>query len=242
MLNTHLSRVFNGLRITAPPLWIAVALPLGFFAAAVASESAFGTNPPIWISNAFAVTALLRNKRSSWPVLLFLATAADTAADALANPPLLALGIAGCDFCEILFVALLVEATGLTSLVGGVWAITRLAFICVAVPLVSSTAGTFLLMLFYGVPFWESWTAWYLAVTFGLLTVVPLLLSWTDPTLRISFSRAAIAQVLALAALTGLVGYVTFIEGQPTGLWSFHSCCSRRSMAGSSAPRPPPSR
>jgi two-component system, sensor histidine kinase len=218
VLNTHLSRVFNGLRITAPPLWIAVALPLWFFAAAVASESAFGTNPPIWISNAFAVTALLRNKRSSWPVLLFLATAADAAADALANPPLLALGIAGCDFCEILFVALLVEATGLTTLVGGVWAITRLALICVAVPLVSSTAGTFLLMLFYGVPFWESWTAWYLAVTFGLLTVVPLLLSWTDPTLRISFSRAAIAQVLALAALTGLVGYVTFIEGQPDGI------------------------
>jgi integral membrane sensor domain MASE1 len=212
--NTHLSRVFSGLRITAPPLWVAVALPLGFFAAAVASISAFGTDTPIWVSNAFAVTALLRNKRSSWPVLLFLAAAADTAASALFNPPLLALGIAG-DFCEILFVALLVEAAGITALVGGVWAMTRLALICLAVPVVSSTAGTFLLMLFNGVPFWKSWTIWYLAVTFGLPTVVPLLLSWTDPALRIFHSRAAIAQVVALAALTGGVGYVTFIEGHP---------------------------
>ena len=215
MPNTHLSRVFSGLRITAPPLWVAVALPLGFFAAALASESAFGTNTPIWVSNAFAVTALLRNKRSSWPVLLFLAAAADTAAGALSNPPLLALGIAGSDFCEILFVALLVEATGLTTLAGGVWAITGLALICLAAPVVSSTVGTLLLMLFYGVPFWTSWTIWYLSTSFGLLTVVPLLLSWTDPSLRIFRSRATLAQVVALAALTGGVGYVTFTGLQP---------------------------
>ena len=215
MPNTHLSRIFSGLRITAPPLWVAVALPLGFFAAALASESAFGTNTPIWVSNAFAVTALLRNKRSSWPVLLFLAAAADTAAGALSNPPLLALGIAGSDFCEILFVALLVEATGLTTLAGGVWAITGLALICLAAPVVSSTVGTLLLMLFYGVPFWTSWTIWYLSTAFGLLTVVPLLLSWTDPSLRIFRSRATLAQVVALAALTGGVGYVTFTGLQP---------------------------
>jgi two-component system, sensor histidine kinase len=219
--NTHLSRFFSGLRITAPPLWIVVALPLGFFAAAVASLSAFGTDTPIWVSNAFAVTALLRNKRSSWPVLLILAAAADTAAGALSNPPLLALGIAGCDFCEILFVALLVEGTGITALAGGIWAMASLALICLAVPVVSSTAGTLLLMLFYGVPFWTSWIIWYLATAFGLLMVVPFLLSWTDPALRIFPSRAAIAQVAALAALTGGVGYVTFIGGQPDGFMAF---------------------
>jgi two-component system, sensor histidine kinase len=219
--NTHLSRVFSGLRITAPPLWVAVALLLGFFAAAVASESSFGINTPIWVSNAFAVTALLRNKRSSWPVLLIVVAAADTAAGALSNPLLLALGIAGCDFCEILFVALLVEAAGITALAGGVWTMARLALICLAVPVVSATAGTFLLMLFYGVPFWTNWRIWYFACTFGLLTVVPLLLSWTDPALRIFLSRAAIAQVVALSALTGLVGYVTFIEGHSHGYTVF---------------------
>jgi two-component system, sensor histidine kinase len=213
--NTPLSRFFSGFRITAPRLWVAVVLPLGFFAAAAASQSAFGTNTPIWVSNAFAVTALLRNKRSSWPVLLFLTAAADTAAGALFNPPLLAMGIAGCDFCEILLVALLVEATGITALAGGIWAMTGLTLICLAVPVVSSTAGTVLLMHFYGVPFWSGWTIWYLSTAFGLLTVVPLLLSWTDPALRIFPSCAVIAQVVALAALTGGVGYVTFTGLQP---------------------------
>ena len=215
MPNTPLSRFFSGFRITAPPLWVAVALPLGYFAAAVASQSAFGTDTPIWVSNAFAVTALLRNKRSSWPLLLILAAAADAAAGALSNPLLLAFGIAGCDSSEILLVALLVEAAGLTALAGGIWAMTGLTLICLAVPIVSSTAGTIMLVHFYGVPFWTSWTIWYLSTAFGLLTVVPLLLSWTDPALRTFPSRAVIAQVVALAALTGGVGYVTFTGLQP---------------------------
>jgi hypothetical protein len=55
--------------MTAPSLWLVVVLPLAYFAAAVASQAVFGTDDAIWVSNAFAVTALLRNKRSTWPVL-----------------------------------------------------------------------------------------------------------------------------------------------------------------------------
>ena len=210
MPNTPLPKAFGGLSFTMPPLWLMAVLPLAYYAAAVASQSAFGIDTPIWVSNAFAVTALLRNKRSNWPVLLLLAAAADTAAGALSNPLLLALGIACCDFFEILAVALLVETTGITTLDSGIWAMARLALICLAVPVVSSTGGTVLLMLFYGVPFWTSWIIWYLSVAFGLLTVIPLLLSWTDPSLRILRSRGVIVPVVALAALTGTVGYITF--------------------------------
>ena len=73
--------VFGRLKLTAPPLWLAVVLPLGSFTAAVVSLSLFGPNTPLWISNAFVVTALLRNRRSTWPALLCLGALADYAAN-----------------------------------------------------------------------------------------------------------------------------------------------------------------
>jgi hypothetical protein len=42
-----LSLAIGRFRITAPPLWLAVVLPLAFFAAAVVTQSVFGTNDAI---------------------------------------------------------------------------------------------------------------------------------------------------------------------------------------------------
>jgi len=210
MPSTYLSLTFGRLRDKAPPLWLAIVLPSAFFAAAVASQSAFGTDTPIWVSNAFVVAALLRNKRSTWPALLFLTAIADYAAGTISSPPLLALGIAACDFFEILLIATVARAAGVSTLNGGIWPLARLTLICLAVPLIDSTAGSFLIKAFYGGPFWASWTTWYLGAIFGLLTVTPLLLSWTDPALRTRHSLGAAAQVLILAGLVAAVGYVTF--------------------------------
>ena len=46
-----------------PPVWVIFVLPMAYFLAAFISISFFGTDTPIWASNAFAVTALLRNPR-----------------------------------------------------------------------------------------------------------------------------------------------------------------------------------
>ena len=216
MPNAYLSRTFGGLKITVPPVWLVVVLPLAFFGAAVASQAAFGTaDTPIWVSNAFAVTALLRNKRACWPVLLLLAFIADFSASALTSPHLLALGIATCDSCEILLVATLAELTGAAALDGGIGPMVRLALICLAVPVLSSTAGAGLLVAFYGGPFAASWLIWYLDVTCGLLIVTPFLLSWTDQSLRKQLLRGTVAQTVVLAGGVALVGFLDFHDKLP---------------------------
>src|SRR5271165_6468142 len=93
--------VFSRLKLTAPPLWLVVVLPLAYFTAAHISLSYFGANTPLWMSNAFVVTALLRNKRSTWPVLLCLGALADYSALLTVNGRLVSLGIMVCDSTEI---------------------------------------------------------------------------------------------------------------------------------------------
>ena len=126
----RLSMAVGGFKITAPPLWLVVALPLCSFTAAVLSISAFGANTPIWVSNALAVTALLRNKRSTWPILLFLAVAADYASNVCTGTPVIGIGFTTCDGFEILLVALLAGSTGIASPIDQIWPMARLALVC----------------------------------------------------------------------------------------------------------------
>ncbi|MBV8661565.1 MAG: hypothetical protein JO107_00555, partial [Hyphomicrobiales bacterium] len=133
--------VFRRFEVTAPPLWLAVVLPLAYFLAAYASLSVFGANTPLWVSNAFVVTALLRNRRSTWPALLGLGAVADYAANAAMGMPIFGLGVAVCDTMEILLVALLSGFTETTSLEDSIWPMARLAAVCLLVPMVSAAAG-----------------------------------------------------------------------------------------------------
>jgi integral membrane sensor domain MASE1 len=179
MSNARFSIAFGGFRIIAPPLGLAVVLPLTYFAAAVASQAVFGTDDAIWVSNAFAVTALLRSKRSTWTILVLLVAVVDVVANAIASHSLVALWIAADDCGEILVVATLARAAGVTSL-GTIKSMLKLSLICLLVPVMSAAVGASLLAFYFGTPFWEGWKTWYLATAFGLLMVTPLLLSWRD--------------------------------------------------------------
>ena len=215
MSHADLSMPFGRFRITAPPLWVAVALPAAYFAAALASQSVFGANSAIWVSNAFAVTALLRNKRSTWPVLILLVAVADGAANAIASrSPLFGLWSAASDCGEILIVASLARATGVTSM-GAIKSMVRLAVICLVVPVLSATEGAILLAFYVGTPFGEGWKTWYLANSFGLLMVTPLLLSWTDPRICTQNLRGRAVPVIVLAGFIAGVTYLDFHDALP---------------------------
>jgi two-component system, sensor histidine kinase len=214
--NAGFSRGFGGLGITAPPLWLVVVLPLAYVAAASLSLYTFGANTPIWVSNAFAVTALLRNKRSTWPVLLFLSAVADFAGNAVADgwSPVV-LGIGACDTFEILLVATLAGPEGVASPADSIWSLARLALVCLIVPMMSAAGGVSLLHLVSGAPFLDYWKTWYLADACGLLTITPLLLSWTDQARQPDRSRNAIGQTIILSLLVAAVGYVDFNDAVP---------------------------
>ncbi|ANB72851.1 hypothetical protein AYM40_11075 [Paraburkholderia phytofirmans OLGA172] len=195
-----------------PPVWLIFVLPTAYFLAAFISISFFGTDTPIWASNAFAVAALLRNPRRTWPVLLALAACADYLALAITGTPVIAFGIILCDAFEISSVAFLVQLTGASALSESMWAMAKLAAICTLVPLISSTGGALLVALSFGAPFVATWLTWYLSVTCGLITVTPLLLAWTDKRLWQEERKSwqAILQVLTIALAVGALGYLDF--------------------------------
>lgn len=194
-----------------PPIRLIFVLPAAYFLAAYISISFFGTDTPIWASNAFAVTALLRNPRRTWPVLLALAACADYIALAITGTPLIGLGIILCDAFEIAAVAFLVQLTNASALSESMWAMAKLTAICMLTPLISSTGGTLLLVLTFGVPFLATWLTWYLSVACGLITVTPLLLAWTDKRLwQEHKSRRTILRVLSIALAVGAAGYLDF--------------------------------
>ena len=217
--HASLPTAFGRFKITMPPLWVAVVLPLGYFAAAVASQAVFGTDDAIWVSNAFAVTALLRNKRSTWPVLILLVAVVDGMANAIASP-FFALWIAADDCGEILIVATLARAFGVTSL-NSINSVARLALICLLVPVMSAAEGASLLAFYFGTPFGEGWKTWYLANTFGLLMVTPLLLSWTDPGVRERNLRGRAVQAVVLAGCVAGVTYLDFHDALPDSFIAF---------------------
>ena len=217
MLLVRAPLVFGHLKLTAPPLWLAVALPIAYFTAAVVTVSLFTHNTPIWISNSLVVTALLRNRRSTWPALLCLVVLADYAQILVSAEGMwvVGLGIVVCDISEILLVATLSGFTETASLEESVWPIARFALVSLLVPMVSATGGAMLLNLALGVPFGEGWGNWYLATAGGLLIVTPLLLCWTDPRLRTSDWRRVIPETLLLAGLVAIVGFLDFHDAVP---------------------------
>jgi PAS domain S-box-containing protein len=174
-------------------------------------------NTPIWISNSFVLTALLRNRRSTWPALLCLFLLADYAQIVVTAKGMwvVGLGIVVCDTTEILLVATLSGFTETASLEESVWPIARLAMVSLLVPMVSATGGAALLNLALGVPFGNGWENWYLATASGLVIVTPLLLCWTDRRLRTSDWRRVIPETLLLAGLVAIIGYLDFHDAVP---------------------------
>lgn len=186
-------------------------IALAYFTLAAAAILALGTTTPVWLANAVALAALLRREPRAWPGLLLLIWVADVGALSLGvgAAPLLAL----CDIVEVLLAATLVRVTGGlgTPLFQG-WALLRFILICLAAPLVSTTAGAGLLWITAGLPFLSSWLHWYAGVSLGLLMLTPFLLSWSDAEVRREELRAGrlpltIACSLSIFFLTVVIFY-----------------------------------
>jgi two-component system, sensor histidine kinase len=221
MSNARFSIAFGRFRITAPPLWVAVVLPLSFFVAAALSISVFGTITPIWVSNAFAVVVLMRNKRSTWPVLIVLEAVADYAADVITGAPIIGPGLVACNSFEILLIPMLLGFIGVAWPLKSIWSLANLALICLLVPIVSAAGGAGLLSIAYGAPFLAGWKTWYLSDICGLLIVTPLLLSWTDPAIRTLNLRGQTVQSIVLAGFIAAFTYLDFHDGLPDSFIAF---------------------
>jgi integral membrane sensor domain MASE1 len=218
---TRLSIASGSLRITAPPLWLAAALPLAFFAAAVASQAVFGTDDAIWVSNAFVVTAMLRNNRSTWPVLILLVAVVDTVANGVAGQSfIIGFWMAAVDCGEVLVITGLVHAASIASL-DTIKSMAKLSLICLLVPVMSAAACASLLAFYFGTRFWVGWRTWDLATAFGLLMVTPLLLSWTDPAIRTQNLLKRVVQANVLAGHIADVGYLDLHDTLPGLLLAF---------------------
>jgi two-component system, sensor histidine kinase len=158
---------------------------------------------------------LLRNERSSWPVLVFLVAVVDVVANALSSSSFAAFWIAAVDCGEILIVATLARALGVLSLDDGLKAMFRLMLICLCVPVMSAAEGAGILAFYFHTPLWVGWKTWYLATAFGLLMVTPLLLSWSNPTLRAQNLRGAPLHTMLMAGVVAVIGYFDFHDAEP---------------------------
>ena len=212
---------FSHVKPTAPPFWLVVVLPLAYFIAAYGTLSFFGALAPVWISNAFVVAALLRTKRSTWPVLIGLSALADYAAVLTVNGWAVSLGIMVTDSAEFTLVAALSGFTPTTSLTESIRPMARLGALCILVPMVGAAAGAILIRFAYGVPFADGWGPWYLADASGLLMITPLLLRWTDPTFWTAGASHVAFQTLALSALVAIAGYFDFHDALPGLFFAF---------------------
>ncbi|MGO9755248.1 MAG: response regulator [Roseiarcus sp.] len=195
----------DNLRLAA----VTAGVSLVYLVVAAVAISTFGTNTPIWFANAIALTALLRHRRSAWPLLLLGAGAADAIAIYLFGhgPPV---PLALCDLIEIALAAAAVRLSGGIKpplFAGG--QLARIFLVCLMVPVVSSVLGAGLLAFTQGAPFFEGWITRYLASSLGLVIVTPFLLSWTDPELRRDeLSREALLKALFVNSILGAVAFL----------------------------------
>lgn len=202
------------LQLPSPLLLAAVTLAFAIPAAVLIDS--YGTNTPIWVSNAVAAVALLHQPVRTWLAFLLAIGLADAAVVASVGqgPPLL---LALCDIGEIALTAGLVRfGAGFSR--SPIWAnkLARLVVACAVVPLLSSAAGAALLWGSESAPFREGWRIWYSASALGLLLIAPCLLCWSDPTLR----RQELAgtrwhSMLLPAALTVAVAWTVFSSQLP---------------------------
>jgi two-component system, sensor histidine kinase len=218
VLHADSSKSISGFKIAVPPLWLVVVLPLAYFVSAVLAIAAFGTNTPVWISNGLVVAALLRNKRSTWPVLLALTMVASYVANAWAGTFVTGIGLGLINIAEIWLVVVLSGVDDVVSPDHNIWQQARFILMCLLVPALCSVGGAGLLTLVYGAPFLNGWVMWYLSDVSGLLIVAPLLLSWTEPTLRKDRFGQQAGRAVLLAGMVAIVGYFVCDE-QMAGLY-----------------------
>lgn len=206
------------LPLILPSVRLAIALPLSYFAAAVFAiylSGQAGNIASLWLANAIVVAALLRNRAETWPVLLLLGGAADFAANiVMGSNAAAASGVAVADQFQALAVAVAVDWLGGSKswFTSSRW-MAVFAASCVAAPAATALAGTAWLFLLGEAPFGVTWKLWFVADTLGLVIVTPLLLVWTEDSLRSNNSRARLLEVALQTCVVGAVAIFVFAQG-----------------------------
>jgi diguanylate cyclase (GGDEF)-like protein len=205
----HLAR---GIRRLLPPRLSVALLFLGIFIPEALTFHFMGSNTPLWLTNAVAVTALLRNHSRLWPALICTQIFADTVASVLFGAGLVAgFGGAVCNGFEVFAVsAALHSMQGGGDVFSSLGRISKFAAVCVIVPIFSGAGGAAALHVTLGVPFQEVWRTWFLSDMFGLLIVTPFLLQWTEAGRFSAVSGWARLEIVMLTLLVGCVGWIDF--------------------------------
>ena len=213
------ARLWRGLPPSISVPRTSIVLAVAYFACATLSMSAFGTNTPIWFSNALAVAVLLQLPPRAWPLPLALIYVVDCAAMALIGESL-GPAAALADVGEILLALTLISWRGgpkvaLSSVTGLAWFIV----ICLAVPLVSASWGALVMHWGHGVPWLPEMTKWYAASALGMLVVCPSLLIWLTPALVERPTEAQFRLSVLLALVLAVTSLVVFRLGDPDFLF-----------------------
>jgi diguanylate cyclase (GGDEF)-like protein len=171
-----------------------------------------GAITPVWVTNAVAVTALLRNARIAWPGLILVQIVADTVINLLiSNGFAFGIGTGFCDAAEILAVATaLRRIEGNGAIFSSLARIVKFAAVCLIVPLFSAAAGAVLLRVLLALPLEETWINWYLGDMFGLLIITPFLLLLTEAGRLRATSPSERVEIVLLTLLVAGVGWVNF--------------------------------
>jgi integral membrane sensor domain MASE1 len=215
----------KGAELALPSLRVAIAVSLAYFTAAIFCINLAGEANNIaslWLPNAIGLVALLRHRPAVWPILLLLQGIADLSANVLMGSTLpAALGVAAADMLEVLLVAAALHWSSDDK----PWFISPRWMLVFAVASVCATAaaaflGTgWLFLLGQETAFDATWRIWFVADTLGLIVVTPLLLSWTEKTLKDEFTWSRLLEVGLLISIMALI--IAFAFSLKPGSLSF---------------------
>lgn len=162
-----------------------------------------GQSAPIWLANAFVLTALLRTDTRRWPLLVAAAAAATCAASlSLQVKPGLAIGLMLANMAEYVFCAVVLRrAIGRNIAVGRSRNLALIALVGICGALVSGGLATVAFAL-------QGWgdlplraISWILGNALGLLSMVPCLLALSQARELLAERPLTRRGWLALAAL-----------------------------------------
>ena len=195
---------------------LAVVAVLSFFVARLGTLSVVPEvgGSIVWPLSGLALGILVLSPRHDWPMTLAAIYVPTLAADLVAG------------FAWRASVAFtLVDATETTlaawllvRLLGTPIRLTRLrevvALVAVAAILsngVTSLMGAAVVTVAFGLPFWKTWLAWWLASGAGMLLVAPLILGWSWAAAELKRLRLqSLAEALVLLAALGLLAVWIF--------------------------------
>ena len=214
-------RLSSRLRKLIPPVLQVVLLFPGILIPEALTLHFTGAITPVWVTNAIAVMALLRNAPIAWPGLILVQIVADIAANLLVGSGFIfGLGVGVCDAMEILAVSTALHSIeGNGSIFANLGRISRFAAVCITVPVFSALAGAVLLRATLGLPLGETWINWYLGDMFGLLLVTPFLLLCTEAGRLSTTSRSERVEIILLTLLVSGVEWINFSAPAIPGLF-----------------------